>query len=110
MKIADELSDKIKKFKETVSKEMLAFSDKIQKCELELDLTIKEKKSTLGALDKKHKEEFDGLLKKCEYLKAEVWRYKHLLEEFSKAKTGPEMAKRIKELEEAINAISNDFI
>ncbi len=54
-------------------------------------------------LDDDSKKELERLSKKCDYLNAEIWRYKKLLETFSQAESGPEMNNRILDLETAIN-------
>jgi S-DNA-T family DNA segregation ATPase FtsK/SpoIIIE len=61
-----------------------------------------EQNSGLNSMDEQVKINLDILVKKCEYLKAEIWRYKKLLETFSKTETGPEMNQRILDLETAI--------
>ncbi len=61
----------------------------------------------LQAFDEEYKKGNQELISQCEYLKAEVWRYKTLMEEFHKAETTPEMQKRILELENAINEHCN---
>lgn len=54
-------------------------------------------------LDDNSKNELERLNKKCDYLNAEIWRYKKLLETFSQAESGAEMNNRILDLETAIN-------
>ncbi len=63
--------------------------------------------SGLNDLDNKINLDLEKLSKKCDYLKAEIWRYKKLLESFSKAESGPEMKQRILDLETAIEEHSN---
>ena len=57
----------------------------------------------LQVIDSDYKKAHQELKNQCEYLKAEVWRYRTLMEEFHKADTTPEMHNRILELENAIN-------
>ncbi len=62
---------------------------------------------SLSVIDEEYRNGHSQLITQCEYLKAEVWRYKTLMEEFHKADTTPEMQKRILELESAINEHCN---
>ena len=61
----------------------------------------------LSIIDEEYTKVHSQLTTQCEYLKAEVWRYKTLMEEFHKADTTPEMQKRILELENAVNEHCN---
>ncbi len=61
----------------------------------------------LSIIDDEYNKVHSQLSTQCEYLKAEVWRYKTLMEEFHKADSTPEMQKRILELENAINEHCN---
>ena len=60
-------------------------------------------KAKLTAIDDAYNKGHEELKTQCEYLKAEVWRYKTLMEEYHKTDSTPQMKKRILELENAIN-------
>jgi len=103
MKLEDQLKEKIENFEKSVFEELNIANNRIAKFTSELSDLSAERKKTLQKLSLKHDKLKSSLVKKCDYLKAEVWRYKHLLEEYVKAKTGPEMQERLKDLEDAVN-------
>jgi len=90
-------------FEIVIQKDVSTFHNKrlnLQRSFEEMQVKLK---SRLDKIDKLHNKEHNELKKQCEYLKAEVWRYKTLMEEYHKVDTTPEMQKRILELENAIN-------
>jgi hypothetical protein len=103
MKLESQLKEKILLFEKTVSEDLSLVNKRLDKLKTDLSDLGAERVNVLKQMAKKHNELKSDLVKKCEYLKAEVWRYKHLLEEYVKAKTGPEMDERLKELELAVN-------
>jgi S-DNA-T family DNA segregation ATPase FtsK/SpoIIIE len=90
-------------FKLSFQKEVsLYYQKKIDLEKLFLESQVKFN-ALLQIIDSDYKKAHKELTNQCEYLKAEVWRYKTLMEEFHKADTTPEMQKRILELENAVN-------
>jgi len=103
MKLESQLNEKIQLFEKTVTEDLSHVNKLLEKLKSDLTDLGEERVNVLNRMSQKHKELKVDLEKKCEYLKAEVWRYKHLLEEYVKAKTGPEMDERLIELESAVN-------
>lgn len=103
MKLESQLNEKIQLFEKAVNEDLSLVNKRLEKLKTDLTDLGAERVNVLKQMAKKHNELKVDLVKKCEYLKAEVWRYKHLLEEYVKAKTGPEMEERLKELELAVN-------
>lgn len=90
-------------FEIVIQKDVSSFHNKRLNLQRSLEEMQVKLKSRLDKIDKLHNKEHNELKKQCEYLKAEVWRYKTLMEEYHKVDTTPEMQKRILELENAIN-------
>jgi S-DNA-T family DNA segregation ATPase FtsK/SpoIIIE len=103
MKLETQLKEKIQLFEKTVTEDLALVNKRLDKLKTDLTDLDAERENVLNQMAKKHNDIKEELIKKCDYLKAEVWRYKHLLEEYVKAKTGPEMDERLKELELAVN-------
>jgi len=80
---------------------------KLEKLDLELQKAKTDLDNGIKLLDENSKAHLEMLSKKCDYLKAEIWRYKKLLETYSKAEIGPEMNQRILDLETAIHEHSS---
>jgi S-DNA-T family DNA segregation ATPase FtsK/SpoIIIE len=97
------INEKIRQFEEELAHFVQDFDSKNRQLQTQLSLTHEQRDETIQKADSDYQIEHAGLKKQCEYLKAEVWRYKKLLEDYHKSSSSPEMNKRIHELETAIN-------
>lgn len=103
MNVENIVSEKINSLEKILISEVTEFNSKYVYLENELNRLQNILNSEMSLLANEQSQVHEELKKKCEYLKAEIWRYKHLLEDYSKAKAGVEFDQRIIELEEAIN-------
>jgi len=103
MNVENIISEKINSLEKILSSEVTEFNSKYVYLENELNRLQNILDSEISLLANEQSQVHEDLKKKCEYLKAEIWRYKYLLQDYSKAKVGVEFDQRIIELEEAIN-------
>ncbi len=89
-------------FNESILRFLNEFNSRLALLNEEIYQKDNELSSGLVQIENQFKSKSLELHQKFEYLKAEVWRYKYLLEEFSKADSGPEMLQRVKDLEDAV--------
>jgi hypothetical protein len=90
-------------FETIVQKDVVLYYQKRKGLEKTLAEQEAKFKAKLISIDDAYNKDHEELKTQCEYLKAEVWRYKTLMEEYHKTDSTPQMKKRILELENAIN-------
>ena len=103
MTLETKVRENVDAFRQHVLTELAEFNEKVGSLNGDLHRTEVELKAALESQETDYAESHAALFKKCEYLKAEVWRYKHLLEEFNKLDSTPQMLDRLEELKLAID-------
>ena len=110
MGIEQKVIDIIENFRKKVFGDLNDFNSKMNLLSEDTNRLNKEMIEVSQNHDKDFAESHAMLFKKCEYLKAEVWRYKHLLEEFNKIDSTPQMLERLEELRVAFDDYSTTKI
>jgi len=110
MSLEKTVNDYIQSFRQQVLSELNEFNTKLTHLLDEINRTDGAMLKSLESRDNAYTESHAALFKRCEYLKAEVWRYKHLLEEFNKLDSTPQMIERLEELKLAIEEYATSKI
>jgi S-DNA-T family DNA segregation ATPase FtsK/SpoIIIE len=92
-----------KEFRQNILDELSEYRAKYDLFHHEIEAVSMEQIRVLDGHENAYADSSSTLIKRCEYLKAEVWRYKHLLEEFNKLDSTPQMVERLEELKQAID-------